>query len=365
MKKTTLSAIALTIGVMGSVNYAHASAPSVPAVKIEKQPIHMQASYVGRVVPIDSMSITTAIDGQLAEVHFEEGSFVNKGDVLFSLDARPYEYNLKIAQGQLEAVQVKLETAKDELQRSEELYKNNMISDQEILARRALVKELEASLKQAEGAAKYASLELEYTNIIAPVSGRVGNRNVQAGDNLGTTPPVRIMTTIDVYDPINVSIQVNEQDLLDQKLQTSDLFVELANGDTYPLSGRVSYVANNFSPSAGTIEMRATFPNPDNVLVPGLFTKVTAVQQEAENLITIPQRAVMESQSGRYVYLANAQNQVETRYVTTGERVNRDWVISNGLSQGDVVLTRGLQLLRPGQEVEPALDASSKGVSNG
>ncbi|MGI9277039.1 MAG: efflux RND transporter periplasmic adaptor subunit [Endozoicomonas sp.] len=344
-------AMALSTVLYNGTVSAQQSAPVVPAVAVSAQPIHFEKSYVGRAVPVDHVKITTKVAGEIQSIHFKEGSFVQEGDVLFRLDPEPYELALESAQAALQATLAQNENAQITLKRSEELIKTNAISRQLLLDHQAAARTATANVSKARAAMKTAELSLRYTKIVAPVSGRVGSRSVSVGDLVGTAPPVRVMTEMMVMDPINVEMAVNEKDLLNKVVDHTDLTLTLANGDVYPLTGRVDFVDNHVSPNNSTIQVRASFSNPDNQLVPGLFVNVKATDTRAQNLIAIPQRAVMENQSGRFVYVADAENSVVVRPVQTGPRIGVQWVINEGLEEGDVVLTSNLQLLRPGQEV--------------
>ena len=335
----------------GSVSAQTPSTPVVPAIEVAAQPVHFEKNYVGRAIPVDHVRIMTKVPGEIQSVHFREGSFVQAGDKLFSLDPEPYELALESAEAALQAAVAQNENAQVTLKRSEDLIESNAISRQELLNHQSEARIASANVAQARAAVKTAGLNLRYTKIVAPVSGRVGSKNVSVGDLVGTAPPVRVMTEMMVMDPINVMMSVTEKDLLDNTIEHTDLTLTLANGDVYPLTGKVDFVDNHVSANNSTIQVRASFPNPENQLVPGLFVNVKATDTRAQQLISIPQRAVMENQSGRYVYVADADDNVVVRSVQTGPRIGIQWVINEGLEEGDVVLTSNLQLLRPGQEI--------------
>ncbi|OED48128.1 hypothetical protein ACH42_02560 [Endozoicomonas sp. (ex Bugula neritina AB1)] len=355
--RQSLSAIALGIVVFSATvsTAANASAkptlPVVPAMEVASMPVNFEKSYVGRITPVDHVRIVTKVPGEVKTVNFKEGSFVEAGDVLFTLDAEPYEVALEAAKAALQGAIAQHENAVLTLNRSEELIKRKAVSEQQVLDHRAAARIAAANVAKARAAGKAAALELRYTKIIAPVSGRVGSRNVSVGDLVGNEPPVTVLTEMMVMDPVNVVMSVSEKDLLNATIEHTELELKLANGDVYPKVAKVDFVDNSVSINSGTIKVRASFPNPEGKLVPGLFTTVKATDIRARNLISIPQRVVMENQSGRYVYVADADNKVAIRPVTTGPRIGVQWVINEGLEQGDVVLTSNLQLLRPGQEV--------------
>ena len=352
LTRRSLSVVALSVAMLSGVTHAgQQEAPVVPAMQVVTQPVHFEKTYVGRVTPVDHVQIATKVSGEVATVNFNEGSFVEAGDILFTLDAEPYELALESAKAALQAAQAQYENAMSTVQRSEQLITSNAVSEQELLDHRAAVRIQAANVAQADAAVKKAELNLRYTKITAPVSGRVGSKNVSVGDLVGTVPPVRIMTEIVVMNPVNVMMNMTEKDLLDGTIENTELSLELADGQMYPLTGQVNFVDNTVSANSGTIEVRASFDNPDNTLVPGLFTTVRATDTRASDLITIPQRAVMENQSGRFVYVVDADNNVAVRPVTTGSRIGVQWVIQEGLHEGDIVLTSNLQLLRPGQPV--------------
>ena len=350
--KKLCSALALgTVLINGSVSAQTPAAPVVPAIEVAAQPVHFEKSYVGRATPVDHVQIMTKVAGEVQTVNFQEGTYVQQGDVLFTLDPEPYELALESAEAALRGALAQNENAQATLKRSEELIKTNAISQQQFLNDQASARTAAANVAKARAAMKTADLNLRYTRIVAPVSGRVGEKNVSVGDLVGTAPPVRIMTDMMVMNPINIMMSISEKDLLDNVVEHSELNLTLANGDVYPLTGKVDFVDNNVSPNNSTIQVRATFPNPDNKLVPGLFVSVKATDTRAQQLISIPQRAVMENQSGRFVYVADSDSNVVVRTVQTGPRIGVQWVINEGLEEGDIVLTSNLQLLRPGQAI--------------
>ena len=349
--KRILSTSVLSAVLLSSTAMAHQQPPAVPAMTVATSPVHFEKTYVGRVTPVDHVQIATKVPGEIQTVNFQEGSFVTAGDVLFTLDPEPYELALESAKATLKAAKAQHENAMLTLARSEKLIETNAISEQELLDQQAHARVQAANVAQAEVAIKHAALNLRYTQIVAPVSGRIGAKRVSVGDLVGTEPPVRVMTDIMVLDPVNLVMNVTERDLLNSVAEHSELELTLANGDVYPATGTVNFVDNSISAHSGTIKVRASFPNPDNQLVPGLFATVNATDTRTQNLITVPQRAVMENQSGRYVYVADAEQTVQVRPVQTGARIGTQWVIDEGLSEGDIVLTSNLQLLRPGQTV--------------
>ena len=350
--KRALSAIALSVAMLnGTASAQQPAAPVVPAMAVAAKPVNFEKSYVGRVTPVDHVMIATKVNGEVKTVNFKEGSFVKAGDILFTLDAEPYELALESAEAALQAAEAQYENAMITVARSEKLIKTKAVSEMELLNHRANARTRAANVAKAKAAAKSAALNLRYTKIVAPVSGRVGAKNVSVGDLVGTTPPVRVMTEMMVINPVNVVMNVTEKALLNATVENTTLELTLANGEVYPLQGKVDFVDNNVSVNSGTIQVRASFANPDNKLVPGMFANVNATDTRSQNLITVPQRAVMENQAGRYVYVADADKKVAVRPVKTGTRIGVQWVIESGLEEGDVVLVSNLQLLRPGQVV--------------
>ena len=355
--KRALSAIALSVAMLSGTVSAQQTAPVVPAMEVAAKPVHFEKTYVGRVTPVDHVKIMTKVGGEVMSVNFKEGSFVKAGDVLFTLDAEPYELALESAEAAQQAAEAQYDNAMITVARSEKLIKTKAVSEQELLDHRANARTQAANVAKAKVAVKTAALNLRYTKIVAPVSGRVGAKNVSVGDLVGTEPPVRIMTEMMVINPVNVVIAVTEKDLLNATVKHNELELTLANGDVYPLTGNVDFVDNSVSVNSGTIKVRASFPNPDNKLVPGLFATVKATDTRSVDLITVPQRAVMENQAGRYVYVADADKKVAVRPVKTGTRIGVQWVIESGLEEGDVVLVSNLQLLRPGQAISLKMES--------
>jgi len=301
--------------------------------------------------------VRARVAGVVTSQVYRDGSFVKKGDVLFTIDPSLTAAAAKKAQGDLGAANAALSKAEADVRRLEPLTAQGVASQQDLDNARAARQLAQANLVGATGNRETASANLSYTRIVAPISGLAGLAKARVGSLVGQGEPT-LLTTVSQIDPVRVSYAISEQSYLanPKKFQggddvTATLELVLADGTTYPRAGKVSFADRQVDPSTGTLTVLATFPNPDALLRPGMYAKVRDVREVQKGVIVLPQRAVAELQGAAQVVVVGDGDKAETRPVVMGERVGNRWVVKSGVKPGERVVVEGLQKVRSGQAV--------------
>ena len=344
--------------------------PAVPVTiaVVSRHDIVDWQQFSGRLEAVDRVQIRPRVGGAVQQVHFREGSLVKAGDLLFTIDPAPYEAAVAQAEGQVASAQAKLDLAKTEFNRGQRLWNSKAISQSDYDSRLSSVSEAEASLRSAQAQFKSAHLELDYTQVHAPVSGRVGKIDVTVGNLVaaGTASPA--LTTLVSVDPIYATFKASE-DLVSKALsrlpQTDgaiqaieDIPVEVGtlSDEGTPIRGKLQLVDNQVDAASGTIGVRAVFDNPGGHLIPGQFVRIRMGQPNAENRLLVSERAIGTDQSKKFVLVVDDENKVNYREVVLGDLADGMRVVDSGLADGDKVIVNGLQRVRPGSLVEPQTD---------
>ncbi|OQW78082.1 MAG: efflux transporter periplasmic adaptor subunit [Proteobacteria bacterium ST_bin11] len=342
------------------------AAPPPPNVKIA-QPLSRETTewdeYTGRVEAVSSVDIRARVGGYLDKVNFTAGAKVKKGDLLFQIDPKPLQAQLNFAQAELERAKTKSELAKNDLGRAENLFKAKAISAEEYDMRNKGLREAAAAVESAQASVYTAKLNLEYTEIRAPISGRVGREMITAGNLVKADDT--LLTNIVSTDPVYVYVDADEQSVLRYRRHaqqhgkaSADLKgtpVELAVADEidFPHQGKLDYIAPREDAATGTLTLRGVFANPDEPLSPGFFARLRVQASASYPALLLPDRAIATDQAQRFVWVINQDNQAEYRQVTPGSRIGEMRVIRSGLQAGDWVVVEGLQKLKPGAKVNP------------
>jgi RND family efflux transporter MFP subunit len=358
--------------------------PSVPVSYPVEREITEYADYTGRTAAVDSVEVRSHVWGYLEKVNFKEGDPVMKDDVLFKLDARPYVAALDQAKAKVAQDQAQLKFDEAEYQRAFKLVSSGAVTKSD-LDKTAAARDVDiANIKAAEAAVAARELDVEYTNVRAPVSGRAGRyvvtvgNLIQSGDQGGGT----LLTTIVSVDPMYVYFDADEYTVLrvrklirEGKAKSArdvpDLpaWLGLANEEGHPHKGVLNFVDNQVNPKTGTLRLRGVFPNKDDALAPGYFARVRINIGFPHPALLINDRAIDTDQGQKIVYVVGEDNKVSTRPVRVGKIYAGLREITHGLKAGDRVIVNGLQQVRPGLVVEPKLadmpvSASSRGVRN-
>ena len=336
--------------------------PPPPKVTVAT-PIHKKITlfteFTGRTDAIESVELRARVAGFLKEVHFEDGAHVQQGNLLYTIEQEPYEAALQAAQAELARAEANVANTKFEFEKTERLYKQNSAAEQELVNTKAAYDAAMAAKLAAAAAVTSAELDLGYSTITAPISGRTNRSLIDAGNLVGKDQST-LLTTIVRWDPIHVYFNVDERAVLQfLRRQASEgdrvrtelpVFLRLVDGSDYPVIGHVDYADNRIDPDTGTLRIRAVFPNPDEFLVPGAFVRVR-VPSDPQDVILVPQVAVQRDLTGYFVLTVNVSNTVQRVDVEAGAQVENMRVIRSGLSGNERVIIRGLQRARPDIEV--------------
>lgn len=331
----------------------------VDTVRVE--PYQAQSVYVGRLVARDDVTIRASVSGYLMERSFNEGEQVQAGDVLYVIDPSEYVAALAISRADLAAARANQTNAQRNYQRGLELLPKSAISQVEMDNLTAQKLDADARIESAQAQVTAAEVNLGFTTIKAPISGRIGRSQVSPGDLVG--PSSGDLTTLVSIDPIEALFQVSEATYIDQisqrvaanpsvdDLKNIEVTLELADGLQYPEVGQIDYFGNRIDAATGTMEARARIPNPYGLLVPGQYVRVTLQDTALKDGLFVPLAAVQADQQGAFVLVVAGDGTVQRSNAQLGERLDDMVLVTGGLQAGDRVIVRGLQQVRPGMPV--------------
>lgn len=331
--------------------------PEVDVAQVLAEPVTLWQSFTGRVAATDAVMLRPRVSGYIQQVAFDEGALVEAGDLLFQIDPRPYQARVQAAQAELAQANSQLELARSEAGRARSLLKSRAISQEEYDQRDAALMGAQASVAAARAALTSAELDLEYTRVTAPVSGRAGRALVTRG-NLANADQTELTTVVSV-DPMYVYFEADEQTAAaSQALLAAGgpqtVKIQLGNDGDQPLSGELDFIDNQLNASTGTLQYRAVLANPGERLKPGQFARVEMPVAQLDQALMVNRKAVLTDQDRRFVYVINDQNQATPRHVTVGRQVDDLMVIRDGLASGDRVIVNGVQkVFYPGMEISP------------
>lgn len=329
--------------------------PDVTVDKIKQENVIRSFDAPGRVVSKYQVSIMARISGYLQKSYFKEGDYVKAGETLFLIEPAEYQNASNVAGANIQNIKAQLEYANKQLARAEELVKQDYIAKSkydEILASR---NSLQAQLKAAQSSYSDSKRNLSYTTVKAPVDGRIGFIDVTVGNYV--SPTSGSLTTINSTNPIYVTFPLSSDDYtaissIDPNANTKrrvELYFQ--NGEKYDLDGVQDFLDNKVDQTTGTVTMRATFQNPNNKLLHGEFVNVKVFANKAVNVPVVPVVAVQENQEGKYVYKLDDKNLPVLTYIKVQGQVGDNWIIKDGLTVGDRVITDGIQKVTPGNPV--------------
>lgn len=383
-KRTGIAIAVLLLGAAGygTYHYFHSAAPATPpaagkpgasagknsnrpgrlplapvqVAKAVSETIPRTLSALGTVQAANSVTVTSRVEGQLMQIHFEEGQKVNAGDLLFTIDPRPFEIQLAQAQGQLAKDQATLANARRDLSRYQKLATTNVISQQELDTQQATVKSAEAGIKVDQAAIDSAKLQLTYSRITAPISGKMGLRQVDTGNFItaGTAMP---LVVINQTAPADVLFTVPENDIplirMAQRTMPELTVTALSKDNSIRLAqGKLLTLDNQIDAATGTVKAKARFTNDDDLLFPNQFVNVLLQVGQLENAVVIPNAALQMGTEGNYVWLLEAENKVRKQIVDVELQTPERVVIKSGVSAGDTLVTDGIDRLTDGTQVD-------------
>jgi len=353
---------------------AAANLPPLPVVAAEvlvrDQPIY--AEFIGQTFGSQDVDVRARVEGFLQTVNFASGQPVKRGDLLYTIDDQPFKSALAQAQGQLAQAQAAWTKTQRDTNRLGPLWLQNAISRQQFDDARSAEENAAAVYQSAQANVDSAQIQLGYTKIYSPLDGLAGENKISEGNLVGRGEST-LLTTISTIDPITVKFSVSEQQYLDWKRKLGPeadshapdaglLQLILADGTVSPRRGDVTFADRQVDPRTGTLQLEASFPNPDQLIRPGQFCRVRIPLEVVTNAVLIPQRAVTELQATYSVYVVGADNTAQFRKVSPGPRVGTYYVISSGLQAGDKVILDGIQKLQNNTPIAPAFTNLVTGV---
>lgn len=375
-KQLTLSAVIIAIFAIGGsflLFQENADAKATPAANsqpattvdvatVVNKTITDWQEYSGRLEAIDQVDIRPQISGKLIAVHFKDGSLVNKGDLLFSIDPRPFEAELNRTKAQLASAEAQVTYTSANLSRNQRLIESNAIARQELDQAQNEARSANANLQAARAAVESARLNLEYTRITAPVSGRISRAEVTVGNVVSVGNGAQVLTRLVSVSRLYASFDVDEQTYLkyisnQRNSAQVPVYMGLANESGFSRQGYISSIDNNLDSTSGTIRVRATFENPTGVMLPGLYARIRLGGGQPRLAILINPTAIGVDQDKRFVVVVDAKNQTAYREVKLGAQQDGLQIVDGGLKAGERIVVNGLQRIRPGDPITPHLVA--------
>jgi RND family efflux transporter MFP subunit len=367
-----LAAFALALAGCGQSQQQ--AAPPPPTVTVAKPVLRTvvdRDEYVGRFVAVDAVEVRARVSGYLDRVHFNDGQIIKQGDILFTIDKRPFQNALAQARGTLDQARANLAFAESDLARGQSLLQQRTISEQVFDQRTQAKRIAEASVAANEAAVRQAELDLEFTELRAPVTGRIGDRRVSPGNLVtgGTAGNTTLLATIVSMDPIRFEFTFDEASYLRYERLGSTgkdvtgregsvvVALKLIDESDFQHRGYMDFVDNVIDRSSGTIRGRAVFTNPSSVFTPGMFARVRVPGSPAYAALLIPDAAIGTEQIRKFVLVVDADNTVRQKFVTLGQLSGGLRVIKDGLDANDRVIVNGVMRARAGQKVTPQAQA--------
>jgi RND family efflux transporter MFP subunit len=349
---------------------AQNAAPPPPQVTVAKPTVRTivdQDEYVGRFTAVDSVEVRSRLSGYLAAVHFTDGQMVKKGDLLFTIDRRPFQIVVEQARANLAQARANLAYTENDLARGEQLVRDKTITTQVFDQRTQAKRVAEAAVAANEAIVHQAELDLnEYSEIRAPIAGRIGDRRVSPGNLIpgGISGSTTLLATIVSIDPIRFEFTFDEAAYLRYerlnrgkdpatRWSSTEVKLKLLDENTLDHDGRMDFVDNAISQTSGTIRGRAVFPNPNGLFTPGMFGRIQVPGSPPYQALFVPDVAVGTEQTRKFLMVVDGENVARQRYVTLGQSIGELRVIKEGLKEDENVIIDGLMRVRPGVKVAP------------
>jgi RND family efflux transporter MFP subunit len=348
-------------GCDGKNDYVPPPPAKVTVAKPEVRQVTEYSEFTGNTQTAETVDLRARVEGFLLSANFQDGGLVKKGDVLFVIDPQTFTAKVHAAEADLTSQQTSLNRAEIELARAKKLLDERAGPQSDVIKWQAERDSAKANIEVAKSKLELARLDLGYTRLVAPFDGRIGRRQVDPGNLVGASEKT-LLATVNRLDPIYVYFTLNERELqkvmrypkVKQESPSRQITVEmgLSEDHGYPHSGRLDFMDLNMDAQTGTILLRAVFPNPRGLVLPGMFARLRVPMDPAQGVL-VPETAVGTSQLGHYVLVVNDKNVVESRPVTLGGNIAGSRLISSGLTGGERVIVNGLQHARPGGQVSP------------
>lgn len=347
----------------GAQSAAQAPPPLVEVAVITEKAVNPPMTHVGRIEAIQAVDVQARVQGYLEKVAFTEGSRVKSGDLLYVIEQAPYTAQVMADDAKAAEARAALSKARQYRERLQNV-RSGGVSKTDLETALADEQEAQAQVNQAVATLEVSRLNLDYTTIKSPISGRIGVSNFTRGNLVG--PESGPLARIVQLNPIRVVYSVSESDRVDVLLSIQgqgksfedakkDLVprLRLPNGAMYALPGRIEFTDNEVDVTTGTVAVRAVFDNPDELLLPGQFVTVELSLANPQKMPVVPQRAVLEDRQGQYVFVVDGDNRAQRRNIATGVTIGTQWAVKSGLLAGETVVVSGVQKVRTGQPVNP------------
>ena len=343
--------------------------PDIPVFQTTEQEVPIFMEFVGQVYGFKDIAIRARVEGFLEGIHFDEGSRIKKGTLLYTLESQPFEAAVAEKMSMVAEAKTVLAKTVSDLNRIRPLAEQNAVSQSDLDSAVALHEAAISSVEAAEANLRAANIQLSYTKISSPITGIIGKTKAKVGDFVGRSPNPVILNTVSQIDTVLVEFFITESQYLqigrrylssdpdtrDKTDQTPNLELILADGSVYEHKGKYDFIDREVDPTTGAILIQASFPNPDELLRPGQFARVKGEVEVVKQGILIPQRSVMELQGMNSVYLIDDSNKVVKQSVKVGPKIKNFWLITEGLKSGEKVVYEGLQKVKEGMTVNPIL----------
>ena len=343
--------------------------PDVSFIETKAQEIPFFQEFVGQTAGLKDIAIRARLEGFLEGIHFQEGSEVKKGALLYTLESQPYEEKVATRMSQVAEVKTNLAKTKGDLNRIKPLAAINAVSQSDLDEAVAAYEANLSALDAANATLRSAQIELSYTKIYSPINGIIGRTKAKVGDFVGKDPNPVILNTVSQVDTILVNFFITETQYLEvahhladekeEQLNTQppedSLELILINGEVYGHKGKPDFIDREVDTTTGAMLVQASFPNPAKLLRPGQFAIVKIKVADLKDAILIPQRCVMELQGLFNVFVVDEKNKAETREIKVGPKIGSTWLITEGLQPGEKVIFEGLQKVKDGVTVNPSL----------
>ncbi|BDF95177.1 efflux RND transporter periplasmic adaptor subunit [Pseudoalteromonas haloplanktis] len=363
--RKVLYSMACMVGVISGCtepteNNPAAPFPAVSVYKVDLREIGNYREFVARTEAFQEVAIRARVEGELIERHFDEGTKVEKGQLLFTIDPQEFSSSVAEIEADLKSKVVGLDAAERDLKRGKEIAQDGFISQADLDQLTTNFDQARAAVKSAEASLEKAKLNLSYTQIYAPFDGQIGKVNYDIGNIVGlSSGPLATLTD---FDPIFVTFQVEEADYISYRQAhqgidnfSMDISIRLPNNTAFDSKGVLNFADTKIDQSTGTVELRASFANPNDVVVPGLFVTLMLESQKKELQALIPQAAVQENQQGKFVLVLDSDDKVLQRAVKLGRRIEAMWVVEGGLEEGERIIFEGQQKVKAGAKVKPVM----------
>lgn len=346
----------------------------IPVVNVIQKDVPIYQEFIGQVYGKFDIPIRARVSGFLDDIHFDEGTWVSKGQLLYTVDPQPLQAKVAGEMSTLAEAKTNLAKAQSDLNRIVPLAKINAVSKSDLDAAQAEYDAAVSYVQAVESSVRLANINLGYCWIKSPIKGLIGKTAAKVGEYVGQDPNPVILNVVSTIDTIHVEFYLVESDYLglarefieserqkqdanyiEEENKDGKLKLILSDGTTFKYDGKINFVDRQVNPETGSLLIQATFPNLDYLLRPGQYAKVRAKMDEVKNAIIIPQRCIMELQGTHSVYVVNDSSKIETRQITTSHKYGDYWIISEGLKTNEKVVIDALQKVKPGMTVKPKI----------